>query len=175
MSYVNWEEMAKVAEEHSHLPEYWATKFSKQHSDDWHKYRGTINTSADWEDLKQVTVEGVDDKTGKPTKDNVNFGQFLQLAVPEVVPQDRPQSAINALVRCWAKMGIVTIGKQRQIWQNGWTFKGDAMKTKFRDVAPVREYTKVQYSLSKRSATTATKKRQKKVIPAPKKKSFKLS
>ena len=147
------------------LPQLFANHYSEQHNDDWNKYRGSINSSYDWEKLNRVDIES----NGETY--NITFGQMIHLACPALVRGTTIQVVINSLLKEWEKLGVVEITNQRAIWK-GWSFKVTGMKTKFRDVSPVTTIDPVDFLASRATTKRTTKKakavRKAKKIPAPK-------
>ena len=147
------------------LPQLFAIHYSEQYSDDWNKYRGSINSSYDWEALNRVDIES----NGETY--NITFGQMVHLAAPQLVRGTTIQVVINSLLKEWEKLGVVEITNQRAIWK-GWSFKVCSMKQEFRDVSPVTTINPVDFLASKTGKKRITKKakavRKAKKIPAPK-------
>ena len=159
-------EMVKAAADRlQKLPEVYASHYSEQHSDDWNKYRGSINSSYDWEALNRVDIES------NGQNYNVTFGQMIHLAAPQLVRGTTIQVVINALLKEWDRMGIVEVTNQKAIWK-GWSFKVCSMRQEFKDVSPVTTINPVDFLASKTGKKRITKKakavRKAKKIPAPK-------
>ncbi len=153
-----------AADKSQKLPQLFAIHYSEQYSDDWNKYRGSINSSYDWEKLNRVDIE-----TGGQNY-NITFGQMVHLAAPQLVRGTTIQVVINSLLKEWERLGVVEITNQRAIWK-GWSFKVTGMKTKFRDVSPVTTIDPVDFLASRTTKKRTTKKvkavRKAKKIPAP--------